>query len=236
MLEIEDVRAGYGRVEVLSGVTFSVSPGASVGLFGRNGAGKTTLANTVLGLIKARGGDIRWDGRSLVGMRTEDIVKSGVSLVPQSRGLFLSLTVQENLVLSCAAWRLGQREVNERIAEVYRLFPALHTRSNLPAANLSGGQQQMLAIAKALIRRPRLLILDEPSVGLAPKVLEELAAVIQQLRSQNELTVILVEQNIKWSWSMVDEGFILEQGRIAENVRGTVQDAEMAMARHLGVG
>lgn len=234
MFEIKDVHSGYGKVEVLAGVGLTVEHGSSIGLFGRNGAGKTTLAHTIMGIIRARKGDIRWNGESVVGQRPEQIVKRDISLVPQSRGLFPSLTVNENLVLSCAAWRMPKGEVRDRVEEMYDLFPDLCDRRELFAASLSGGQQQMLAIAKALIRRPKLLILDEPSIGLAPKVLAEIKELVNQLRS-DDLTVIIVEQNIKWAWGMVDHGYVLEQGRIVEELRGSVLEAEKAMAQHLGV-
>lgn len=234
MFEIEDIHSGYGKVEVLSGVNLTVEQGASIGLFGRNGAGKTTLANTIMGIIRASQGDIRWNGESIVGKRPEQIVKHDISLVPQSRGLFPTLSVNENLVLSCVAWRLKKDEVRARVEEMYDLFPDLRDRRELFAASLSGGQQQMLAIAKALIRRPKLLILDEPSIGLAPKVLDEIKDLVNQLRSE-DLTVVIVEQNIKWAWGMVDRGYVLEQGRIVEELTGTVVEAERAMAQHLGV-
>jgi len=236
MLELSGVRSGYGRIEILHGVDLVARPGQTVGLFGRNGAGKTTLVQTIMGLLRVTAGDVRWDGQSIKGLRTEAIVKAGVSLVPQSRGLFMGLSVSENLSLSCIAWRLDRAERLAREEEMYERFPALGERRRLPAASLSGGQQQMLAVAKALMRRPQLLILDEPSMGLAPKVLEDIGAVVDGLR-QSDLTVVIAEQNVRWALGMVEVGYLLDQGRVMETIDAAgsgVEDVERIMARYLG--
>jgi len=236
MLTLSDVSSGYGRITILREVDLVVKTGQAVGIFGRNGAGKTTLAKTIMSTIRASSGDVTWDDKRLNRLRTERVVKLGISLVPQSRGLFMSLTVAENLLLSCVAWQLSRKEVRERENEMYERFPVLRERRDLPAASLSGGEQQMLAIAKALMRRPKLLILDEPSTGLAPKVLESIAALIHDLRD-GDLSLVLMEQNIHWALGMVDLAHILEQGRLVEqfdaNEEG-VDHADRLMTRYLG--
>jgi branched-chain amino acid transport system ATP-binding protein len=236
MLKLTEVTAGYGRIMILRALDLQVAPGQAVGLFGRNGAGKTTLAKTILGVVRATKGEVLWEGKRLNRLRTEQTVKLGISLVPQSRGLFMGLTVAENLLLSCVAWRLSRSEVRQRESEMYERFPVLGERRDLPAASLSGGEQQMLAIAKALMRRPKLLILDEPSTGLAPKILEELATLIAGLRD-GELSLVLMEQNVHWALSMVDVAHILDQGRIMETLDRTDESSgelERLMARYLG--
>jgi branched-chain amino acid transport system ATP-binding protein len=236
VLTLSDVSSGYGRITILRDVDLVVPAGQAVGVFGRNGAGKTTLGKTIVSTIRASSGDVMWGDRRLNRLRTEQVVKLGISLVPQSRGLFMSLTVAENLLLACVAWRLARKDVRERENEMYERFPVLGERRNLPAASLSGGEQQMLAIAKALMRRPKLLILDEPSTGLAPKVLESIAALIKDLRG-GELSLVLTEQNIHWALGMVDVAHILEQGRIVESFDADDESARRAdrlMARYLG--
>jgi branched-chain amino acid transport system ATP-binding protein len=236
VLELSDVRSGYGRIQILHGVDLVADAGQTVGLFGRNGAGKTTLVQTIMGVLRASGGDITWDGQSIRRMRTESIVKSGISLVPQSRGLFMGLTVSENLALSCIAWRLDRAERQRREEEAYERFPALGERRKLTAASLSGGQQQMLAVAKALVRHPKLLILDEPSMGLAPKVLEDIGQTIDELR-RSDLTVIIAEQNVRWALGMVEVGYLLDQGKVVETVDAEgsgPEEVERIMSRYLG--
>jgi branched-chain amino acid transport system ATP-binding protein len=236
VLRLSDVTAGYGRITVLRAVDLAVDPGQAVGIFGRNGAGKTTLAKTIVGAVRASAGDVMWDDRRLNRMPTEQVVKLGISLVPQSRGLFMGLTVDENLALSCIAFRLSRKEVREREDEIYERFPALVARRGVPAASLSGGEQQMLAIGKALMRRPRLLILDEPSTGLAPKVLEDIASLIHDLRD-GELSIMITEQNIHWALGMVDVAYVIEQGHVVEKFDAD-SDAghhiDRLMARYLG--
>jgi branched-chain amino acid transport system ATP-binding protein len=236
MLKLSDVTSGYGRITILRGVDLEVPTGTAVGLFGRNGAGKTTLTKTVVSLVRPTKGEVVWEGKRLNRLRTEQTVKLGISLVPQTRGLFMSLTVQENLLLSCVAWRLGRKEVREREQEMYDRFPVLGERRHLPAASLSGGEQQMLAVAKALMRRPKLLILDEPSTGLAPLVLEELAVLIRGLQD-GKLSLILTEQNVHWALKMVDVAHIIDQGRITETLDRPGESPgqiERLMAGYLG--
>jgi len=236
MLTLSNISSGYGRIGILREVGLEVARGQAVGLFGRNGAGKTTLSKTIVSTIRASSGDITWDGRRINRLRTEQIVKLGISLVPQSRGLFMGLSVDENLALSCIAFRLGRKEVARRAGEIYERFPSLASRRDVAAASLSGGEQQMLAIGKALMRRPRLLILDEPSTGLAPKVLEDIAGLVQDLRD-SELSILLTEQNIHWALSMVDSAYVIEQGRIVDHLATPGRSAKQVdelMARYLG--
>lgn len=236
MLKLRSVSGGYGRITILRQVDLIVEPGQAVGLFGRNGAGKSTLAKTIVRVLKPFAGDVVWEDRRLNRLRTEEIIKLGISLVPQTRGLFMGLSVSENLGLSCVAWRLGRKEVQEREQEIYERFPALEARRDVPAASLSGGEQQMLAIGKALMRRPKLLILDEPSTGLAPKVLADIAALIANLRDGN-LSIMLTEQNVHWALGMVEVAYVLEQGEIVEKLETSGTDGlevDRLMARYLG--
>jgi branched-chain amino acid transport system ATP-binding protein len=237
-LELDDVHSGYGRLTILHGVSLEVRPGEMVGLLGRNGAGKTTLAKTIMGAVRVSDGTVKWDGRRINGMRTERIVKLGISIVPQSRGLFMGLTVAENLLLSCVSQALPRREVRAREAEMYERFEALGRRRDVPAASLSGGEQQMLAIAKALIRRPQLLILDEPSTGLAPKVLESIGELVATLRSP-EFALVLAEQNVTWALGMVDVAYVLDQGQVAERMdtrEASLDERDALLASYLGAG
>jgi branched-chain amino acid transport system ATP-binding protein len=235
MLEVKGLTAGYGRQTILHGVDLAISPGEMVGLFGRNGAGKTTLTQAILGAVRTTGGEVRWQDRVITKLQTDRIVNLGVSLVPQSRGLFMSLTVHENLVLSCLSGPVKRTEVKEREEEMYERFPALAGRRDVPAASLSGGEQQMLALAKALMRRPAMLIVDEPSTGLAPKVLEDIATLLADLRS-DDFSFLITEQNLHWALGMVDRAYVMEQGRIVDELEATAasRDVDAVLARYLG--
>jgi branched-chain amino acid transport system ATP-binding protein len=186
--------------------------------------------------VRLSAGEVAWEDRKLNRLRTEQVVKLGLSLVPQSRGLFMGLTVAENLSLACIAFSLSRKEVREREEEIYARFPSLVARRDVPAASLSGGEQQMLAIGKALMRKPRLLILDEPSTGLAPKVLEDIAALIHDLRD-GDLSIMLTEQNVHWALGMVDTVYVIEQGAIVEHLESgadTGKDVDRLLGMYLG--
>lgn len=235
MLSVRGLTAGYGRQMILHGLDLEVGAGELVGLFGRNGAGKTTLTKAILGAVRVAEGEIEFEGRRLDRMRTEKIVGLGVSLVPQSRGLFMSLTVSENLLLSCLTRAVARHEVRDREQEMYERFPVLAERRGVPAASLSGGEQQMLAIAKALMRRPSLLIVDEPSTGLAPKVLEDISELVASLRRE-DFALIITEQNLHWALGMVDRAYVIEQGRTVEQFSADAAESELSrvLGRYLG--
>ncbi len=214
MLKIRNLYAYYGSVQALSGVTCHIRAGEIVSLIGANGAGKTTLLNAVCGLVRVEG-EILFSGRRLAGLAPEEIVALGLSQVPEGRQLFAPMTVAENLELG--AYRRYRREPREAIASdlerVYGLFPRLKDRLSQQAGTLSGGEQQMLAIGRALMARPKLLLLDEPSLGLAPLVVEDILATLAVLRGEG-VTVLLVEQNARAALKVADRAYVLETGRI----------------------
>jgi len=214
MLKIRNLYAYYGSVQALSGVTCHINAGEVVALIGANGAGKTTLLNAVCGLVR-REGEILFSGRSLTGLAPEEIVGLGISQVPEGRQLFAPMTVAENLELG--AYRRRRRGAREAIQadleRVFTLFPRLQDRLQQQAGTMSGGEQQMLAIGRALMARPRLLLLDEPSLGLAPRVVEDILATLGVLRGEG-VTILLVEQNARAALKVADRAYVLETGRI----------------------
>jgi branched-chain amino acid transport system ATP-binding protein len=211
LLEVEGLHAAYGPVRVLDGVDFSVDEGQKVAVLGPNGAGKTTILRALCGMVRARG-RAEFDGVSLVGGRTAEIARRGVGHVPEGRGTFGSLSVEENLRLGAYVRRDGVQEDLER---AYGWFPRLGERRRQTAGSLSGGEQQMLAVARALMLRPRLLMLDEPSLGIAPIIAKELYRVLVEICEEHGMTVLLVEQNAGLALDFVDHAYVLESGRIA---------------------
>ena len=209
MLKVKNLRCGYGLLEVVKGVSFHVNANEIVALLGANGAGKTTLMKALVGLVPAWGGEIRVLGQSTVGQPTWRSVFNGVALVPEGRMVFADMTVLENLVVG--GYRNPDRD--NAIALMLERFPRLRERSHQAAGTLSGGEQQMLAIARALVSRPRLLLLDEPSMGLAPLVVKELFGTIRELR-HNDLTVFLIEQNAMAALAVADRAYVLDTGEI----------------------
>lgn len=216
MLAVEGVVAGYGRVQVLHGVSVQVRRREIVTLNGPNGAGKTTLLNAIMGVVTPRNGQIRLLDRDLVGVGPERMVHLGVGYVPERRQIFASMTVLDNLWLG-AYHRYGREEkrgILQDMERVFTIFPVLRERERQVAGTLSGGQQQMLALGRALMAKPDLLLLDEPSLGLAPLVVAEIMRVIAELR-RGGMTVLLVEQNAKAALAIADRGYVMEGGRIA---------------------
>ena len=233
-LEVTAVVSGYSHVNVLHDVSLKVPDGGIVGLLGPNGAGKTTLVKTVSGLIRCRQGTILLDGRPIHRLRAEDIVDLGIIHVPQGRLLFPDLSVNENLEMG--AYRPGaRRRFEERLAYVQSLFPALASRRRLRAGVLSGGEQQMLAIGRALMACPRFLILDEPSLGLAPRVVEDILDVIGRINREG-VTVLLAEQNARWALGLARQCYVLENGRIATQGTSTeLLQNEQVRRSYLGI-
>jgi branched-chain amino acid transport system ATP-binding protein len=215
MLEIRNLEAGYGPLRVLKGISLHVAPGEAVAVIGANGAGKTTLLKTIAGILKARSGEIVFDKHSIVGRRAEKIVARGCCLVPEGRHVFATMTVQENLRLGafCRRRTSKNRALDESLEQVYDLFGILKERSSQLAGTLSGGQQQMLAIGRALMSRPRLLMMDEPSLGVAPLVVRDIYETIVTLK-RNGLTILLVEQNARAALAVADRGYVIETGQI----------------------
>jgi branched-chain amino acid transport system ATP-binding protein len=231
MLRVTDLSAGYEGILALHGVSLSVPRATITAVLGANGAGKTTLLRTVSGLVQARRGRVSLAGADLTGRRPEDIVRAGVSHVPEGRGVIAELTVEENLRLG-ALWRSDRADRASALAMAYELFPLLASRSGKPAATLSGGERQMLVIGRALMARPRLLLLDEPSLGLAPKVVAALMQLVRKLRDDNGLTVLLVEQNARSALAIADQGVVLNLGRIAAVADAAALAADAALRHH----
>ena len=211
MLSIENVRSAYGRIEVLHGVTLHVDAGEIVTLIGANGAGKTTLMHVISGVQPIMGGTIRFEGEPIEKQPAHLRVAFGISQVPEGRQLFAPLSVKDNLRLG--AWSRRDADIEPDLARVCALFPMLEAIWTTPAGALSGGQQQMLAIGRALMAKPRLLLLDEPSMGLAPNLVDQLLAVIRALRDDS-LTILLVEQNARAALAIADRAYVLETGRV----------------------
>ena len=213
MLQVEGLRAGYGRAEVLHGVNLTAAPGSVITVIGPNGAGKSTLLNTLMGVIPAHGG-LRFDGEDIAGLPLEERVMMGMALVPEKRELFGSMPVEDNLLLGAYRQvRLGNRQWRDRLEEVFAIFPRLKERRTQLAGTLSGGERQMLAVGRALMSRPRLLMLDEPSLGLAPLVVREIFRTIDSLRATG-VTILLVEQNARAALEVADHGYVLEMGEV----------------------
>ena len=211
LLEVHQLRAGYGRAEVLRGIDLAVERGEIVALLGSNGAGKSTLNNTVCGIVPAWSGQVRLDGRDLTRAHYREIVQAGLIQVPEGRRIFPNLSVRENLELG--AFARGRADRARNLERALTLFPRLRERTTQRAGTMSGGEQQMLAIGRALMAEPVLLILDEPSLGLSPRLVEELFALIARLNDDG-LTVMLVEQNVGQSLEIADRAYVLENGSV----------------------
>ena len=212
MLEIAGLRAGYGAIEILRGVDLAVGAGEIVALLGSNGAGKSTLNNNVCGLFKPFGGTVRFDGKDIAGAASTRIVEEGLIQVPEGRRVFPNLSVRDNLELG--SYRRGRKDRARNLDRVATIFPRLKERWAQSAGTLSGGEQQMLAIGRGLMGEPRLLILDEPSLGLSPLLVEEMFALIGRLNTDG-LALLLVEQNVVQSLAIAHRAYVLENGRIA---------------------
>ncbi len=215
MLKIRNLDAGYDSLSVLRRVSIHVKPGEIVTIIGANGAGKTTLLKTITGLLRAQAGEIRFDGRNIGRIPTEQIVFSGCSLVPEGRQVFPAMPVKENLLLGAyVQFKRGMKQqVEQDLDHAYRLFPVLKQRERQLAGTLSGGEQQMLAIARALMARPKLIMLDEPSMGLAPLMVRDIFNIIVKIRAEGN-TVLLIEQNARSALRIANRGYVLETGRI----------------------
>ncbi len=222
MLKVRNLEAGYGKLRVLKRISMHVDPGEIVTIIGANGAGKTTLLHTITGLVKIGSGEIAFKGKNLQKVSPEKIVASGCSLVPEGRQVFSTMTVEENLILG--GYVLAKKEkgdINQEIKRVYELFPVLKERTKQLAGTLSGGEQQMLAMGRALMAKPSLIMMDEPSTGLAPLIVKSIFQVILRLREEGS-TVLLVEQNAKAALGIADRGYVLETGKII--LQGAAED------------
>lgn len=221
MLTVKSVHTYYGSIHALKGVSLHVRAGEMVALIGANGAGKSTLVNTICGLLKAEKGKIEFEGEAIDRLSPEDIVRKGIALVPEGRQIFATLTVEANLEMGAFIHRRNGRQVREDMGRMYDSFPILGERKDQLAGTLSGGEQQMLAISRALMSRPRLIVLDEPSMGLAPLVVKEIFQIVQELRREGR-TVLLIEQNARAALQIADRGYVLETGKIVLQGEGAM--------------
>jgi branched-chain amino acid transport system ATP-binding protein len=236
VLKLMSVNTYYGSVQALKGVSLHVNPGEMVALVGANGAGKTTVLNTICGLTPARQGKVIFEGRDITRAAPDRIVRWGASHVPEGRQLFGSMSVRDNLLLGAYARRATRAALQQDIDEILQVFPALRTRLGQHAGSLSGGEQQMVAIGRGLMAKPRLLLLDEPSMGLAPLLVREIFGVIERLRKQ-ECTILLVEQNARAALQIADRGYVLETGKmVLEASAADLLDNREVQRAYLGKG
>jgi len=234
LLEVRDLHSGYGDLPVVRGVSLDVEEGGIVTVVGPNGAGKTTLLKTITGLVPVWSGTVTFDGRDISHMAAHDRPETGLVMVPEGRKLFPFMTVEENLLMGGYV-KKARPHVSESIDEVFRLFPRLLERRKQLGGSLSGGEQQMCAIGRAVMAKPRLLILDEPSLGLAPIIVEQILELVRHL-AQTGMTIMLVEQNVHDALEMADRGYVLEQGQVV--MTGTGQELlarDDLQAAYLGV-
>lgn len=214
MLRVNSIETFYGKIQALKGISLDVEQGKIVTILGANGAGKTTTMKTIAGLIKPKNGTIEFLGEDVTGLGPDQLVKKGIALVPEGRAILSSMTVMENLEMG--AYHRNDKEIVKDIEEVMTHFPILKERKNQLGGTLSGGQQQMLAIARAILSRPKLLLLDEPSMGLAPLIVADIFKIIREIKDSGT-TVLLVEQNAKQALKIADYGYVLETGKVIIN-------------------
>ncbi|MEX0956653.1 MAG: ABC transporter ATP-binding protein [Rhizobiaceae bacterium] len=232
-LKVRNLEASYGAFKVLHGLDFDIADGSVTTLLGANGAGKTTTLRALCGMIR-RSGTIEFEGRSLTRMKTEDIVRLGIAHVPEGRGTFTSLSVEENLQLGAMTRSMGAG-VSGDIDRIFEFFPRLRERRGQQAGTLSGGEQQMLAIGRALMLRPKLMLLDEPSFGLAPLVVREVFSILADIRLNMGVSMLLVEQNASLALELADQAYLIETGSIAlSGAAAEIRDDESVRASYLG--
>jgi branched-chain amino acid transport system ATP-binding protein len=231
MLEVRDLSVSYGAVQALRSVSFVAEPGAVTAVLGANGAGKTTLLRTISGLVKPHGGTVAFDGLPLLGRSVETVARMGVSHVPEGRGVIEELTVEENLRLA-TLWCLRRDERQSAVEEIFELFPRLRGFRRRHASTLSGGERQMLVLGRALISRPKLLLLDEPSLGLAPMITAQLMALLRTQTETKDITVVLVEQNARSALSVSHHAVILNLGQVVVSDTAATVAADEALRHH----
>lgn len=232
LLDVSELTSGYGAETVLQGVSFRIDPGEIVAIIGRNGVGKSTLMRTLTGLLKTRSGTIRFDGRDVAADSADKRARAGVGYIPQGRDVFPELTIRENLIVGEVASK-GRKTPDYDL--VYRFFPILKERARQRAGTLSGGQQQQLAIARAMLGDPKLMLLDEPSEGIQPSIVKDIARNIRALNAETGLSVLLVEQNLDLILHMADRGYVMDKGKITATLdRDMIRDADQ-VRQHLTI-
>ncbi len=235
MLKIENIKTFYGNIQALHDVSIEVKEGEIITLIGANGAGKSTTLMSISGIEPPRSGKIFFEGKEITGMAPDKIVSLGIIQVPEGRRIFPYLTVRENLDMG-AFLRDDKEEIKRDIEYVYSLFPILAERRNQPGGTLSGGEQQMLAISRALMAKPRLLLLDEPSLGLAPIIVQQIMDIIKKVNTENKTTIFLVEQNANLALKIADKGYVMETGRITmKDSAANLRENEEVRKAYLGI-
>ena len=229
LLEVENLKAYYGQTRALHGVSFALEPGGITTLLGANGAGKTTTLRSLCGMVYTEG-SIRFDGKAIAGKATEDIVRLGVGHVPEGRGTFTNLTVDENLRVASYT-RRNKAAVQRDLEMVLEYFPILKARMSQQAGTLSGGEQQMLAISRALMLGPRLMLLDEPSFGLAPLIVQEIFRIMRRINGEAKVSMLLVEQNAALALELADHAYVLETGRVVMSGKASVVKSDEAIRK-----
>ncbi|KSW25639.1 MULTISPECIES: urea ABC transporter ATP-binding subunit UrtE [unclassified Pseudomonas] len=224
MLNVENLHQFYGGSHILRGLSFDAKIGEVTCLLGRNGVGKTTLLRCLMGLVPAREGSVTWEGKAITGFKPHQRVRAGIAYVPQGREIFPRLSVEENLLMGLS--RFGAREAKQVPAFIYELFPVLREMKQRRGGDLSGGQQQQLAIGRALASRPRLLILDEPTEGIQPSVIKEIGAVIRKLAERGDMAILLVEQFYDFAAELADQYLVMARGEIVQQGRGADMESE----------
>ena len=233
LLQVDEIHTYYGNIHALKGVSFEVDSGEIIALIGANGAGKTTTLRTISGLMAPREGRVLYDGEDISASRAYTLVAKGISMVPEGRGVFAKLTVEENLDMGAYTRRDGG--VKDDLTSAYELFPRLEERKKQVAGTLSGGEQQMLAIARALMARPRLLLLDEPSMGLAPVLVDGVFDTVQRIANEG-VTILLVEQNAHMALQIADRGYVLQSGEVAiSDTAANLRENETVQRTYLGI-
>jgi len=231
-LAVEGLVAGYGEVVALDDVSVTAGAGAITAVLGANGAGKTTLLRTVSGMVKPRRGRVLLGGTDVAGRSPEQVVRAGIAHVPEGQGVIPELTVDENLRVGTMSWRARKAERTTALEEAYGRFPPLAARRRKLASTLSGGERQMLVIGRALLARPRVLLLDEPSLGLAPRVMAQVMDLVVRLSREHGLTIVLVEQNARSALSIADHGVVLNLGRVVVSADAPTLAADVALRHH----
>ena len=233
LLEVNEIHTYYGNIHALKGISFEVDSGEIIALIGANGAGKTTTLRTISGLMEPRDGSVRYDGEDISATRADLLVSKGISMVPEGRGVFAKLTVEENLDMG--AYTRRDKGIRDDLDRVFELFPRLEERKKQFAGTMSGGEQQMLAIARALMSNPRLLLLDEPSMGLAPVLVDGVFDTVQRIKNEG-VTILLVEQNAHMALQIADRGYVLQSGEVAlSDTAANLQQNETVQKTYLGI-
>lgn len=233
LLSVNEIHTFYGNIHALKGVSFEVDSGEIIALIGANGAGKTTTLRTICGLMEPRDGAVHYDGEDISTTRADLLVSKGISMVPEGRGVFAKLTVEENLDMG--AYTRRDKGIKDDLDRVFDLFPRLEERKKQFAGTMSGGEQQMLAIARALMSNPRLLLLDEPSMGLAPVLVDGVFDTVQRIKSEG-VTILLVEQNAHMALQIADRGYVLQSGEVAlSDTAANLQQNETVQKTYLGI-